>query len=446
MRTGMLLIAMAAPSVLTAQDSENCRFEIINVDRQGRRDSTATGINYYAGGNVVLGCAGRPIRMKSDSIASYGGGLGIVQFIGDVTYQDSTIIMTADNGTYYRQGERWEARGNVVTRNLETGSTIKGPMLDYYRILKGTRDTAELYAEGRPVIHYIPVDSLGGAEEAYVIVADRVRMKGNDRIWTAGRTTINRSDFAATADSMRLDTGAGQDGTLIGNPVMRGFGADTFDLRGNRIDLTLSHQDLDFVVASGNAHAVGTDLDLTADTIALDIEQEELIQTLAWGRIDRPHAISAEYEIRADSLALDTPEGHLKQARAFGDAWVAGAVDSISRERDQLTGDTVIADFARSDSATTDTTSSGTVLERVDARSSATALYRTGEPEEDGSQGISYSRADRIVILMEISGEAGVKIVRLIGNVDGIQLDPVTDPVPPDSLQSEATDGEEADP
>ncbi|MGH7657559.1 MAG: hypothetical protein ACREL6_04935, partial [Gemmatimonadales bacterium] len=283
MRRTLILIALASPSGLAAQDTENCRFEIINVDRQGRRDSTASGINYYAGGNVILGCAGRPIRMNSDSIASYGGALGIVQFIGDVTYQDSTIVMTADNGTYHRQGERWEARGNVVTRNLETGSTLEGPMLDYYRVLKGTRDTSEMYAQGRPVIHYIPVDSAGRAEEAYVIVADRVRMKGNDRIWTAGRTTINRSDFAASADSMRLDTGAGQDGTLIGNPVMRGFGADTFDLRGNRIDLQLDRQELDYVVAKGNAHAVGTDIDLTADTIALDIEQEELKQTLAWG-------------------------------------------------------------------------------------------------------------------------------------------------------------------
>lgn len=415
----LALVVAIIPAVLPAQDAENCRFEIINVDRQGRRDSTASGVNYYAGGNVILGCVGRPIRMQADSIASYGGSVGIVQFIGHVAYQDSTISMTADNGTYYRQGERWEARGNVVTRNLETGSTLRGPTLDYWRTLRGQRDTTEMYAFRRPVIHYLPQDSTGQAEEAYVIVADRVRLKGNDRIWTGGRTTIDRSDFAARADSMRLDTGAGQDGSLIGTPLMRGLGKDTFDLTGRRIDLRLRQNQMDLVVAKGDGHAVATDVDLRADTISLDIENDELRQTLAWGRALRPRAVAPDYEIRSDSLALDTPERHLRQTRAYGTAWVGGAVDSASGERDQLTGDTVVADFAQRDSAGT----VRTVLERVQADGAATAFYRTGG-DDPGRPGISYSRADHIVIRM-LPGEAGgVDRVELWGSVDGVQLDP----------------------
>src|SRR5256886_10168832 len=38
--------------------------------------------------------------------------------------------------------------------------------------------------------------------EPYVIVADRVRFKGNDRMWGAGQVTIDRSDFAARGDSI----------------------------------------------------------------------------------------------------------------------------------------------------------------------------------------------------------------------------------------------------
>ena len=49
--------------------------------------------------------------MQSDSVAAYGG--NVVQFIGHVKYRDSTLTMDADRGTYYKNGERWEARGNV---------------------------------------------------------------------------------------------------------------------------------------------------------------------------------------------------------------------------------------------------------------------------------------------------------------------------------------------
>ena len=98
--------------------------------------------------------------MQSDSVAAYGG--NIVQFIGHVKYRDSTLTMDADRGTYYKSGERWEARGNVDTKNLITGSTLTGPSLDYYRAVKGVRDTLEMYATGRPKISYVEADAAGG--------------------------------------------------------------------------------------------------------------------------------------------------------------------------------------------------------------------------------------------------------------------------------------------
>ena len=56
-------------------------------------------------------------------------------------------------------------------------------------------------------------------------MADRVRLKGDDRIFAGGKVTVDRSDFASRSDSLRLDTGHGGDGTLIGgSPVLRGLG------------------------------------------------------------------------------------------------------------------------------------------------------------------------------------------------------------------------------
>ena len=135
----------AKPSpVPAAPASDRCVFQIDNVDRQGAVEETARGTNYYAGGNVRLSCRGTQISMQSDSVAAYGG--SVVQFIGHVKYRDSTITMDADRGTYYKNGERWAARGHVNTQNLENGSTLTGPSLDYFRVVPGVRDTTTMLA------------------------------------------------------------------------------------------------------------------------------------------------------------------------------------------------------------------------------------------------------------------------------------------------------------
>ena len=104
-----------------------------------------------------------------------------------------------------------------------------------------------MYATGRPNIQLLRVRHRRRPQtvEPYVIVADRVRFKGSDRIWAGGKVTIDRTDFAARSDSMRLDTGKGSDGTLIGGePILRGLGTDSFSLRGQRIDLALTQREL----------------------------------------------------------------------------------------------------------------------------------------------------------------------------------------------------------
>ena len=111
-----------APVQPSPSGSQRCIFQIDNVDRQGAVNETPSGTNYFAGGNVRLSCRGMQVTMQSDSVAAYGG--TVVQFIGHVQYRDSALTMDADRGTYYKNGERWAARGNVDTKNLETGSTL----------------------------------------------------------------------------------------------------------------------------------------------------------------------------------------------------------------------------------------------------------------------------------------------------------------------------------
>ncbi|MGH7507846.1 MAG: hypothetical protein ACREMZ_00060 [Gemmatimonadales bacterium] len=425
-----MMLAWALPSPVAAQ---NCVFQIDNVDRQGSLSETPTGTNYFAGGNVRLSCRGLPISMQSDSVAAYGG--NVVYFIGNVKYRDSTVTMDADRGTYFKKGERWEARGKVVTRNLKTGSTITGPALDYFRVAKGVRDTVEMFSTGRPRIRYATTDPGGRPAEPYIIVADRVRLKGNDRLWGGGKVTINRSDFAARGDSLRLDTGTGNDGTLLGGaPEMRGLGRDSFRLRGQRLDLELDRRELTYVTAKGKAHAVSKEWDLVADTIGLDLNNRRLEQTLAWGDSIRPYATSPAYAMRADSLALDTPAQQLKEVRGFGGAWLAGTIDSASRQRNWMRGDTVVANFVQRDSAGTQRA----VLSRIVARKGAQSYHVDPNLRHPERPSINYARGDIIVMTMKSGAQSEVDRVDIQGQVDGIQLEATDAPPATDSLAPRA--------
>lgn len=434
--------AAAQQPVKPAPKARSCVFAVDYVGNTGSQQVIGADTNYYAGGGVRLSCAGTSIRMSSDSLISMQRS-GLVYFIGHVKYRDSLITMDADRGTYYRNADRWEARGNVVTENLENGSTLTGPSLDYYRALPGTRDTAELYAVGRPTIKSVTTDSAGKRGEPYVIVGDRVRIKGNDRTWTGGNVTINRSDFAAKGDSLFLDSGAGNFGVLVGQtqmPEMRGLGKDSFNLTGERIELTLEKREITYVKALGEGHAVSAQIDLVADTIGLDVDHRALVQTLAWGQGIRPRALATDYEVRGDSIAFDTPGQLLTQLRSFRKAWVGGKpdtaarvlvdstvpgkprVDSLGHERDWMSGDTVVATFGQWDSAGTKRTR----LERLEASGSARSYYRVAESKIPGGlPSINYSRGDRIAVTMKPAGQRGVDRVDIHGQVDGIYLEPL---------------------
>jgi hypothetical protein len=418
------VLAGGAVAPAWAQEGR-CVFRLDHVGRQGASEETAAGTNFYAGGGVRLSCVGTAVTMSSDSVAALDGA-EVTHFIGKVQYRDSTVAMDADRGTYFKQGDRWEARGNVRTRNLENGSELTGPSMDYFRAVTGVREEAEVYSTGRPTIIF---RSASPGEEPFRVVADRVRFRGNDRIWTGGTSQVTRSDFAASADSIRLDTGIGSDGTLIGgSPVVRGLGEDPFELHGARIDLLLRERRLDFVTAKGQASAVSGGVNLVADTIGLDVERDTLVQTLAWGSGRRPEAVSEAYVIRADSMAVDTPGQRLEELRGFGRAFVQSTPDSVTGEANWLEGDSVTARFAPAEADTTKRE-----LRIVEARGAARSYYQIHDPERPDRPSVNYSRGDRITIRFRPGGE--VDRVDVVGRADGVHLEPVR-PVAADSAAS----------
>ena len=409
---------LAAP--LTAQD-RRCQLVVEHVEREGvqTRVPGTTTENYFAGGNVRLRCQAQPVRIWADSIASYAG--AVVQFIGNFRYEDETAKVTSDFGTYYKDNERWDATGNVVYLNTQDGSKLVGPMATYRRRIRGSNDLEEVYAERRPTLTLAARDSANRVEEPYIVVADRIRMRGRDLMWAGGTVTIDRTDLRGRGDSLQLDSGKGSAGALIGHAAIRRAATDSFALAGQRIDLGLKQRELTRVTGRDSAKLTSKDLDLLSETIALILEARKVVQTLAWGKSPRPQALADEYEVRGDSLAVDTPNEQLKELRAFQRAWVGFRPDSLKGERDFLSGDTIVATFVqrRSPSGPKST------LERVEARRDATSFYRTyGTGNPGGLPHINYARADRIVLTMQLGDSVKVERVQMFGHVDGAQFQP----------------------
>jgi hypothetical protein len=251
-----------------------------------------------------------------------------------------------------------------------------------------------------------------------------VRFKGDDRIWAGGKVTIDRSDFAARSDSMRLDTGRGSEGVLIGGePALRGLGPDSFRITGRRIDLKLADREIDHLLAKGSAHAISRDLDLVADTIALHLQARKLERTFAWGDPAHSLATSSAYAMRAESLAIDSPGQRLREVRGFGTAWLGGAVDSLSKDRDWMRGDTIVAQFASADSAG----KPRAILSRIEARTLAQSYHVDPTLRSPQRPSINYSRGDVIVVTMRPPGTGGVERVDVRGRVDGVQLEVTSD-------------------
>jgi len=287
------------------------------------------GTTYYAGGGVVAHCKGTGTRLKSDSIAHYSE-TGRLDMIGNVHIRDTSLALDANIATYFLKDERLEAHNRVVAVNRDNHSVLRGPNLTYYRAVKGVRDTLELVASGRPTIEY---RSAADSSEPYLIVADRVRFKGSDRMWGGGKVTIDRSDLASRSDSLALDETRGL-GVLVGHPSIAGkdsSGTRAYTLVGTRIELGLTNREIHLVKALGAGQASGADWTLTADTIHLRLERRKLQQALAWGRSSRPHAVSSLQTFDADSLALDAPDEVLTELRGFGKAFSTSKRDSTAR-------------------------------------------------------------------------------------------------------------------
>lgn len=412
-----------------APANDRCRLQILNVDRQGVRTEPTPGVqNVFAGGNIHAQCVGRNIHIYSDSLASYGG--NVVQFISQgnrVKYRDSTTNLDADFGTYFKDGERFEAQGNVVHRDLKNGSTISGARIDYLRPVRGLRTELEVLGYSRPTVSYVVKDSAGRAQAPYIIIGNTVRTVGSETINAGGAVTIDRENLKGSGDSLWLDTGKKQGGQLIGNAALRNQ-QDTagtspgFALTGRTIDLGLSNRELSSVKGRDSARLVSRDVTLDADSILIRLRQRQADQTVAWGKTVRPTAVSADYQVRGDSIWVETPNQKLSKVIAFGNGWAGLSGDTTTgARRDWIAGDKVTVTFL-------ERAASGPnrlAIQQLQAEQRARSFYQVA-PERGQTKGsMNYTRADRILVTMRITPDSNtVQQVDATGSVEGVHLQP----------------------
>ncbi|MDQ6737354.1 MAG: hypothetical protein M3Z30_06610, partial [Gemmatimonadota bacterium] len=344
--------------------------------------------NAYIGGGFVGNCQCQDVTLKSDS-AEYYGDQSLMYLISNVHYVDARAKVDADHMTYWMAEEHIRAEGNVFAV-LTSGTTMRGPVADYYRAVKPIRNDAILVSSGRPTLKLVQRDTLTGKPTDTVdVVADRITSVADSLVYAGGEVRITRPQLLATGDSAFLDQGSGL-ARLMKTPTVEARRSRPFTLTGGVIDVFSTNKLVNRVVATPNGHATSQDLQLYADSVDLRVHDNELERAMAWGKKSRAHATSPDRDILADSIDALLPNQRIHQIRAVGKAYATSIPDTATvktKDRDWIHGDTLIATFdsvARRDTAKTPP------VRTIFARDHARAYYHVKNEKQKDRPGVNY--------------------------------------------------------
>ena len=416
-----------APSDTTpARAERRCVLDLINTGPTGPSRMTTivdpAGNRFtYLGGGLLGRCRGQDITIIADSAESYEvNNLHIL--IGNVKYRETKYAIDAKRVTYFRAEERLLFQDSVHAVMTQESATMDGPMLEYFRPVRGLRDRERIVATQRPKLTYIEKDSAGRDQPPVTVLANTILGGGDSTFIGIGSVRIERTDMLATADSALLDGGR-EFTRLMKGPVVESKTDQPFTLKGRIIEVYGEARQVDRVVALDSANAVSQDLTVVSDTIDMRISDRKLSRAFAFGP-NGAQATTPERDIIADSLDIIMPDQRIRELRAIGKAFAESDPDStkvISDERDWIRGDTLIARF---DSLAPADTSQPAVRDLY-ASGEASAFYQLPSDSAHRSKpGINYVTG-RIIRLGFEDGE--VKTVTVTDQASGIYLVPATD-------------------
>ena len=256
--------------------------------------------NIFTGGNVVARCPAQGLVLRSDSLESYGDE-GRILFIGHADYVEPRLKLKADFITYFQREERLLAVQNVDAR-LPTGSTLRGPQVEFLRAVPRVRPQQFATAIGRPTISLVERDAQGRAQPPVQVTGATIYLQGDSIVSAVGNVVVVRPELTATGDSLYVNGGSGLL-RLMRNPKLTGTKGRPFTLVGETIDLLSRRRKLERVLAKSAAMANSQDLNLKSDTIDLRVADDVLQRAIAWGK-SRARAMSRSEEHTSELQSL----------------------------------------------------------------------------------------------------------------------------------------------
>lgn len=326
--------------------------------------------NFFIGGGVVARCPAQRMVLRSDSLEVYGDEARYY-FVGHVDYVEPRLSLKSDFLTYFQRDERLLAVQSVVA-TLPSGSRLTGPQVEFFRPIPKVRPLQSATAIGRPTINLIQRDSLGRPQPPVKITANIVYLQGDSVVSAVGQVVVVRPELTAVGDSLYADGGAGLL-RMMRQPRITGTKGRPFTLVGETIDLHTREKKLERVLAKNDAQAHSEDLDLKSDTIDLRVSDDLLQRAIVWGK-SRAHATSPTQSIVADSIDVFMPAQHVREIHALRNAVAEAMPDTTkykTKDKDRLTGDTIVAWF---DSVATKDTTTKPQIRRSVATGHATSL------------------------------------------------------------------------
>lgn len=415
----------AAAVAAGAQDiPTRCNFIFPNTPSTRAVFSTEPGgaRNTFIGGGVVANCEGQNNELRADS-AEYYADQGYLLLIGAVRYREPRATVNSDRMTYYEVDQRLHAEGNVVAV-LANGTTLRGPVADYYRAILPLRSVARLVASGRPRLKLVQEDSAGRPlPDTTTVVANVLTTDGDSVVYAGGQVDITRPGLHARGDSAFLDNQR-EFARLMVKPTVENSRNRPFTLSGGVIDLYSRSRQLERVVATPDGHVLSTDLELVADSVDMRLADGQLRQVFAWGK-RRARALSPEREILADSITATLFAQRVREVRAHRNAYLSSVPDTariLSEERDWMMGDTLIARFDTAAVAATDSARRATLREVLSIGAARSYYQLSGSGALKTPPTINYVRGRTITASFR-DGRLGT--VTVTESAGGVVLEPV---------------------
>lgn len=376
--------------------------------------------NNFIGGGVVARCPAQNLVLRSDSLEAYGEE-GRFYFVGHVSYREPRLTLRSDYLTYFQRDERLLAVQNVVA-TLPSSSTLRGPQVEFLRPMPGVRPRQSATAIGRPTINLVEKDSLGRPQPPVKITANTVYLQGDSIVSAVGQVVVVRPELTAVGDSLYADGGSGLL-RMMRQPRITGTRGRPFTLVGETIDLHTKNRKLERVLAKNAAQAHSEDLDLKSDTIDLRVANDLLQQAFVWGK-DRANATSPTQTMVADSIHVIMPAQHVRELHALRGAVAEAMPDTTkfrTKEKDRLTGDTIVAWF---DSVPAKDTTTKPKIQLLVATGNASSLQHLAPKDTSLCiPAISYVKGSVITVHFDSAQVSTVKVSDKEG-APGVYVEP----------------------